>query len=185
MAPTRSDADLASAGTAIPDLIGPGVRVLFCGINPGLRSASTGLHFARPGNRFWKVLHGAGFTDAVLDPLDQARLVDDGIGITNLVARSSARADEVSVEELRAGALHLAATARRWGPRAVAVLGVGAYRQAFRSPKAAVGPQPGGLAGAALWVLPNPSGLQAHYQLADMISLYRELRLSLSGPTGR
>lgn len=160
----------------VPDLLAPHLAVLFCGINPGLRSAELGLHFARPGNRFWKVLHHAGLTDRVLDPAEQADLPARGIGITNLVTRASAAAAELDAAELRAGAARLAALVGEWQPRRVAVLGVQAYRVAFRRPAAAVGRQPEDLAGAALWALPNPSGLQARYQLAEMAALYAELR---------
>jgi TDG/mug DNA glycosylase family protein len=148
---------------------------LFCGINPGLLSQQLGQHFARPGNRFWKVLHAAGFTATVLAPADQCRLLDVGVGITNLVERGSAAAAELTSAELRAGALRLADKAERLSPRYIAVLGVQAYRTAFRRPKAVVGEQPERLGGAGLWVLPNPSGLQAHYQMAEMAVLYREL----------
>ena len=144
----------------------PGLRVLFCGINPSLISAATRHHFARPGNRFWPTLHGAGFTPRRLAPAEQRLLLDAGIGLTNLVARATASAAELSASELAAGRRRLEAKVRRLRPRAVAVLGIGAYRHAFARPRAALGPQPERLAGAALWVLPNPSGLNAHYSLA-------------------
>lgn len=172
------------AAGPVPDLLGPGLSVLFCGINPGLRSAELGLHFARPGNRFWKVLHQAGFTDRVLDPAEQAVLPSLGIGITNLVPRASAAADELTADELRAGATRLAALAAEWRPGCVAVLGVLAYRTAFRRPRAAVGRQPDGVAGVPLWLLPNPSGLQARYQLPEMVALYGELRRAGGTPAG-
>ena len=166
----------------IPDLVGPGLRVLFCGINPGLWSGATGLHFARPGNRFWKVLHGAGFVDRVLDPAEQRFLPSLGIGITNLVARTTAAAGELSAEELRAGAVTLERRVRRLRPGAVAVVGMQAYRTAFRRPRAGMGRQEEELAGAALWVLPNPSGLQARYQLAEMVEAYGALRRACGIP---
>jgi TDG/mug DNA glycosylase family protein len=150
--------------------------VLFCGINPGLYSAATGHHFARPGNRFWRTLHEAGFTERRLAPAEQRLLLARGFGLTNLVARATASAAELAPRELVAGRRRLEAKVRRIGPRAVAMLGLGAYRHAFARPRAAVGLQPERLAGAALWVLPNPSGLNAHYPLAELVALYRELR---------
>ena len=161
----------------VADLVRPGLAVLFCGINPGNLSGQLGRHFARPGNRFWKVLHGAGFTDRLLAAADQEQLLDLGLGITNLVPRTSRAASDLSPAELRAGARRLSADVVRWSPRYVAVLGVSAYRTAFGRPRAAVGPQPEAIgAGAGLWVLPNPSGLQAHYQLPEMVELYAGLR---------
>jgi TDG/mug DNA glycosylase family protein len=151
------------------------LEVLFCGINPGLLSAASGLHFARPGNRFWKVIHAAGFTARLLEPSEQIELLDAGLGITNLVERGSAAASELTAAELRTGADRLAREVEAWRPAHVAVLGVQAYRTAFRRPKAVVGEQPEALAGARLWVLPNPSGLQARYQLAEMTGLYSVL----------
>jgi TDG/mug DNA glycosylase family protein len=155
--------------------VAPGLRVLFCGINPGLFSAATGQHFARPGNRFWRTLHEAGFTERRLAPAEQRLLLARGIGLTNLVARATASAAELAPRELAAGRRRLEAKVRRLGPRTVAVLGLGAYRHAFMQPRAAVGLQPERLAGAALWVLPNPSGLNAHYTLRDLVRLYRSL----------
>jgi TDG/mug DNA glycosylase family protein len=155
--------------------VAPGLRVLFCGINPGLYSAATGCHFARPGNRFWRTLHGAGFTERRLAPAEQRRLLDSGVGLTNLVARATASAAELAPAELAAGRRRLEVKVRRLRPRAVAVLGVGAYRHAFARPRAALGRQPEALAGAALWVLPNPSGRAAGYTLADLVRLYRAL----------
>lgn len=161
----------------VPDVVRPGLDVLFCGINPGVRSGQLGRHFARPGNRFWKVLHGAGFTDRVLDPSEQEALLDYGVGITNLVERTSRSASDLAPEELRRGAATLERKVAGLRPRFVAVLGVQAYRVAFRQPSAPLGEQPGGIgAGSRLWVLPNPSGLQARYQLEDLIRLYAELR---------
>ena len=165
-----------SRDSGLPDLVGPGLRVLFCGINPGLRSAELGLHFARPGNRFWKLLHQAGLTDRLLQPAQQELLPSLGIGITNLVRRPSAAAAELTAAELTAGAALLADLVTTWAPAQVAVLGIQAYRTAFRQPRAAVGRQPVTLAGAGLWVLPNPSGLQARYQLPEMVALCRQLR---------
>ena len=160
----------------VPDLVAPEPAVLFCGINPGLWSAATGLHFARPGNRFWKVLAGAGFTDGVLDPSQQSRLPALGIGITNLVTRATAAAAELTTPELRAGALELEEKVVRWRPGFVAFVGMQAYRTALRRPRAAIGRQPDTFGGAAAWLLPNPSGLQARYQLAEMIDAFSELQ---------
>jgi TDG/mug DNA glycosylase family protein len=173
--PTRAEL-AAAAGKTIPDVIAPGLRVLFCGINPGLYSGATGHHFARPGNRFWPALHAAGFTRRLLHPSEKRELLASGYGITNLVARSTAAADELDPEEFVAGRRRLAAKVRRFRPRAVAVLGVGAYRLAFGEPKAALGRQPERLEGALLWVLPNPSGLNANHQLPDLARLFRALR---------
>jgi TDG/mug DNA glycosylase family protein len=161
--------------TGVADVAAPGLGVLFCGINPGLLSAALGQHFARPGNRFWKVLAAAGFTKSVLTPSEQEQLLGLGVGITNLVARPSASAAELSAAELRAGAVRLEDKVSQLRPRYVAVLGVLAYRKAFERPKAVVGEQPERLASSGLWVLPNPSGLQARYQMAEMATLYGEL----------
>jgi double-stranded uracil-DNA glycosylase len=169
-------ADLESEPPGVPDVVAPGLRVLFCGINPGAVSGRLGQHFARPGNRFWKVLHGSGFTDRVLQPAEQWDLLGYGLGITNLVDRTTRAAADIGPAELRAGATQLSEKVQHWNPAWVAVLGVQAYRRAFRHPGAAVGRQPEPLSGAGVWVLPNPSGLQAHYQLPQMIALYSELR---------
>ncbi|HEX2042077.1 MAG TPA: G/U mismatch-specific DNA glycosylase [Acidimicrobiales bacterium] len=159
----------------------PDLAVLFCGINPGLWSGAVGHHFARPGNRFWKVLAGAGFTDRVLSPFEERELLDVGVGITNLVARATAQAAELTADELRAGARRLAAKVRRYRPRCVAFVGLGAYRTAFGRPEATVGPLPDGVGLARAWLLPNPSGLQAHYQLPELIAAFRTLREFLDG----
>jgi double-stranded uracil-DNA glycosylase len=150
--------------------------VLFCGINPGLYSAATGHHFARPGNRFWPALHAAGFSERLLHPSEERLLLQSGYGITNLVARSTAAADELAPEEFMAGHRRLAQKVKRYRPRVVAVLGVGAYRTAFARPQATLGRQPEELAGALVWVLPNPSGLNANHQLPDLVRLFRVLR---------
>jgi TDG/mug DNA glycosylase family protein len=162
----------------IPDLVGPDLRVLFCGINPGQRSGELGLHFARPGNRFWKLLHAGGFTDHVFAPAEQAGLPGLGIGITNLVERVTVAASELARAELRAGAIRLEAKAKDLRPRIVAVLGIGAYRTALRRPAAEVGEQEEGLAASRLWLLPNPSGLQARYQMPEMTVFYRNLQVA-------
>jgi double-stranded uracil-DNA glycosylase len=175
--PTRTEL-LAAAGRTIPDVIGPDLRVLFCGINPGLYSAATGHHFARPGNRFWPALHAAGFSKRLLHPSEERLLLASGYGITNLVARSTAAADELAPEEFVAGRHRLATKVRRYRPRIVAVLGVGAYRLGFARPGAGPGRQAESLADAALWVLPSPSGLNANHQLPDLVRLFRALRKS-------
>ncbi len=160
---------------ALADLVGPDLRVLFCGINPGTLSGDLGLHFARPGNRFWKLLYAGGFTGTVLAPADQHALPELGIGITNLVGRVTSAASELSVAELREGAAQLEAKVVMLRPRCVAVLGLQAYRTAFRRPEAIVGRQPELLGGALLWLLPNPSGLQAHYQVPEMSEMFKSL----------
>jgi TDG/mug DNA glycosylase family protein len=160
----------------IPDVVAPGLSVLFCGINPGLYSAATGYHFARPGNRFWPALHRSGFTPRLLDPSEQEQLLEYGLGVTNIVARATARADELNREELRAGAEKLTELAARYAPEFVAVVGISAYRTAFDRRKAVIGPQEERIAGSRLWVLPNPSGLNAHYQAAALAAAFRELR---------
>lgn len=150
--------------------------MLFCGINPGLYSAATGHHFARPGNRFWPALKASGFTGELLRPWEERRLLEYGLGITNLVRRATATSAELTQEELRTGSSSLARKVARYGPRCVAVLGIGAYRSAFRQPKAVIGLQPGALGSAVVWVLPNPSGLNASHQLADLARAFRTLR---------
>jgi TDG/mug DNA glycosylase family protein len=177
--PTK--AELAAAiQRRVPDLIAPDLRVLFCGINPGLYSAATGHHFARPGNRFWPALHAGGFTTRVLKPWEEQPLLQDGIGITNLVSRTTATAAELTPEELRAGRGKLLRKVRRFHPRVVAVVGIGAYRLAFERPRATVGLQPERLDDAALWVLPNPSGLNANHQPPQLAELFRELHAYLA-----
>jgi TDG/mug DNA glycosylase family protein len=172
-----TSADIAAArGRTIPDLVAPGLRVLFAGINPSLYSAATGLHFARPGNRFWPALHRSGFTDRQLQPAEQHLLLDVGLGITNIVARATARADELDAGELRAGGAVLTAVAAELGVSWLAVLGVTAYRAAFGQPRAAVGPQPALPGGSRMWVLPNPSGLNASYQMDRLAQEFARLR---------
>jgi TDG/mug DNA glycosylase family protein len=160
-------------------VIGPNLDVLFVGINPGLYSGAVGHHFARPGNRFWKALHGSGFTPTVLSAFDEGSLPALGVGVTNLVERATRGADQLDAAELREGAVEVEAKVCRLRPRAVAFLGVGAYRSAFGLPGATIGPQDRTICGARLWVLPNPSGLNAHYQLGDLISAFGELRAAL------
>lgn len=156
-------------------MIGPGLKILFCGINPGLYSAATGLHFARPGNRFWPALHGAGFTPRLFHPSENERLLELGYGLTNLVNRATAAADELAPAELVAGGTILAAKVRRFRPRTVAFVGLGAYRSAFGRPQATLGRQAEPLEGAQVWVLPSPSGLNANYQLPELVKLLRKL----------
>ena len=166
---------------AVADLVGPDLRVLFCGINPGTLSGDLGLHFARPGNRFWKLLCAGGFTESVLSPAEQHTLLGLGIGVTNLVGRVTSAASELSAAELREGAVQLEAKAGKLRPRCVVVLGLQAYRTAFVRTGAVIGLQPELLAGARLWLLPNPSGLQAHYQLPEMTEMYKSLYESTFG----
>jgi TDG/mug DNA glycosylase family protein len=172
--PTRAELQ-ASYDTTIPDLGGPDTEVLLVGINPSLWSGWAGRHFARPGNRLWRTLHEAGFTDRRLDPHDTAAIEAAGLGITNLVARATARADELSQAEIRAGIEPLRALVRAWRPRFVAMLGISAYRSAFSAPKAQIGRQEHPLEGAVVWALPNPSGLNAGYQQPALTAAYTEL----------
>ncbi|MDQ3931545.1 MAG: mismatch-specific DNA-glycosylase [Actinomycetota bacterium] len=177
----------AARGRHVPDLVGPDVRLLFVGINPGLWSAAAAAHFAHPGNRFYKALHSAGIASGGSAKQPQALdvhqgfdnaivsvLLDRRIGITNLVDRPTARAEELAPDELREGALRLAEKVAAWRPRVVALVGITAHRAAFARRGADVGRQGDDIAGAELWVLPNPSGLNAHYQLPDLARLYRE-----------
>jgi TDG/mug DNA glycosylase family protein len=173
--PTAQDL-LAARGKVVRDVIGPGLKVLFCGINPSLYSAAVGHHFARPGNRFWPTLHAAGFTPRRLAPHEEAELLAAGYGITNVVRRATATAAELSDDEMVRGGRQLVAKVRRFRPAALAVLGVGAFRVAWGRPKAVGGPQPDTIGETRIWVLPNPSGLNAHYVLDDLATLYRELR---------
>jgi double-stranded uracil-DNA glycosylase len=166
----------------VPDLIAPGLRVLFCGINPGLYSAATGHHFARPGNRFWPALHAGGFTDRLLKPWEEKLLLQRGIGITNLVSRATTAAAELTADELRAGRQRLTRKVRRFRPQCVAVVGIGAYRLAFDRPHAGLGLQPEELETAALWVLANTSGLNANHQLPDLVQAFRNLREFVIAP---
>ncbi|MET9257640.1 G/U mismatch-specific DNA glycosylase [Streptomyces sp. NPDC003717] len=161
-----------------------GLRVLFCGINPGLMSAATGHHFARPGNRFWPVLHRSGFTPRQLRPDEEQELLAHGLGITNVVARASARADELSPEEYAEGGRLLAEKVARLRPRWLAVVGVTAYRAAFADRTAKVGPQERTIGGARVWVLPNPSGLNAHWTAASMAEEFARLREAAAGADG-
>jgi len=163
-------------GKKIGDVIAPDLRVLFCGINPGLYSGAVGFHFARPGNRFWRALLDSGLTDRILDPSEQALLPEYGCGLTNLVARATAVAAEISPDELRRGRGNLKRKVGKYKPRFVAVLGIGAYRTAFEVPKAELGPQTEMIGQSRLWVLPNPSGLNARYQPPLLAELFGNLR---------
>jgi TDG/mug DNA glycosylase family protein len=167
---------LAATEKTVRDVIAPDLRVLFCGINPGLYTAAVGHHFARPGNRFWPALYAAGFTDRILSPFDERELLQSGYGITNVVARATVSADLVTKEEMVAGGERLRAKVLRYRPRVLAVLGLGAYRTAFNQPKAVVGRQEDRIADTLLWALPNPSGLNANYQAADLARLFGELK---------
>lgn len=168
----------AARDRLVPDVVAGGLRVLFCGINPGLMTAATGHHFARPGNRFWPVLHLSGFTPRLLRPAEQAELLAYGLGITNVVARATARADELSAEEYHEGGRLLTEKVTRLAPRWLAVVGVTAYRAAFEDRKAAVGPQERVIGRTRVWVLPNPSGLNAHWTAATMAEEFARLRVA-------
>ncbi|MBM7775243.1 TDG/mug DNA glycosylase family protein [Actinokineospora baliensis] len=177
--PTRAELAAAQDRT-IADVLGRrGLEVLFCGINPSLYSGATGHHFARPGNRFWPALHRSGFTPRLLAPHEQHLLPDYGLGVTNLVARATARADELGDDELKAGGDRLRELVAEYRPQVVAVVGITAYRTAFAAPKAVVGAQAELFESVRVWVLPNPSGLNAHYQLDDLAAEFGQLRASL------
>jgi len=173
--PTRQELRAARNKT-VPDVVSPRLKVLFVGINPGLYSAAVKHHFARPGNRFWPALHRSGFTPRLLSPYEERELLKHGCGITNIVNRATVSADELPEKELKVGGRKLAAKVKRLRPRVVAVLGVGAYRAAFGRKRVAVGPQPEPIGDTAVWVLPNPSGLNANYQLPALVQLFRRLR---------
>jgi TDG/mug DNA glycosylase family protein len=178
--PPTPDEVAAAADRTIDDLVGPGLRVMFSGINPSLYSAATGHHFARPGNRFWPALHRAGFTPTLLHPSQQGTLPELGLGITNVVARATARADELSPAELIDGGRLLAKLMATWQPRCLAVLGVTAYRAAFGRPKARMGMQEETIGGVPVWVLPNPSGLNAHWSIDQLTAAFSTLRDSVA-----
>jgi TDG/mug DNA glycosylase family protein len=173
--PTKAQV-LAAYGKRLPDVIAPRLKVLFVGINPGLYSGAVGHHFARPGNRFWPVLHKAGFTERQLSPFEERELLKQGYGITNIVKHSTAAASELSRAELERGGRNLKAKIRRHRPRIVAILGLEAFRIAFGQPKAFFGPQTEYIGSSRLWVLPNPSGLNASYQLPALSRLFRKVR---------
>ena len=173
--PTREQL-LAATEKTVEDVIAPDLRVLFCGINPGLYTAAVGHHFARPGNRFWPALYAGGFTERLLSPFDERELLQSGYGITNVVSRTTNSADQLSRDEIIAGGEQLRAKVLRYRPRVLAVLGVGAYRTAFNQPKATIGRQEETIGETILWILPNPSGLNANYQPAALARLFRELK---------
>jgi double-stranded uracil-DNA glycosylase len=176
--PTKAEIQAAIDKT-VPDIIAPDLRVLFCGINPSLYSAVVGHHFARPGNRFWRTLHGAGFTDRLFAPFEDRDLLQLGYGITNVVDRATATADQLTPQELIAGGQQLTAKVQQYRPQFLAVLGIGAYRTAFGCAKAAIGRQQESVGEAMVWALPNPSGLNAHYQLKDLERVFRELLVAV------
>jgi TDG/mug DNA glycosylase family protein len=175
--PTKAQLAAASSKT-LPDVVAPGLEILFCGINPGLYSAAVGHHFARPGNRFWPTLFAAGFTSRLFTGFDDRELLTLGLGLTNIVRRASASADELSSEELRAGAKVLRRKVARYRPRFVAIVGFGAYRTAFERPRAVAGRQGTGIGATEIWLLPNPSGINANYQPAELATLFEELRVA-------
>jgi double-stranded uracil-DNA glycosylase len=180
--PSRAELMAAHGARTVPDVLASGLAVLFVGINPGLYSGATGHHFARPGNRFWPALFRSGFTPRLLHPSEEHELPAFGVGLTKLVHRATANAGELSEVELRRGGTRVRRVVRRVSPRAVCFLGVGAYRAAYGLRRVTIGPQPEPFAGAGLWVLPNPSGLNANHQLPDFVRMFRELRVSISGP---
>jgi TDG/mug DNA glycosylase family protein len=177
-APSRPTAEdiAAAAGKSVPDVVAPGLKVLFCGINPGLYSGATGHHFSRPGNRFWRALHESGFTSERLTPWRERELLAYGLGITNYVNRATSTADQLASAELVRGARALERKVRRLKPGMVAFLGLGAYRVAWGRPDATVGRQLQAIGGTGIWLLPNPSGLNAHYRPPELARLFGELR---------
>ena len=181
--PSRAELEAARALT-VPDVLpgpdDPPLRVLFCGINPGLLTALLGHHFGRPGNRFWPALHLSGFTPRLLRPAEQGELRGLGLGITNMVARATARADELTDDEVRAGGRHLVELVGTVRPGCLAVVGITAYRVAFDAPRAAVGPQDATVGDTRVWLLPNPSGLNAHWQLPELAAEFARLRAAAS-----
>jgi TDG/mug DNA glycosylase family protein len=178
--PTREEC-LSAHGKRLPDIIAQDLKIVFCGINPSVYSAAVGHHFARPGNRFWPALHAAGFTDKLLSPAEDRSLLTLGYGITNVVAGATARADELSDADLANGKRQLLRKVRRYRPKALAILGVTAYRSAWGRPQAALGLQDERIDETRIWVLPNPSGLNASYQIPDLAKLLRKLRLAVAG----
>lgn len=176
--PTKAEIQDAINKT-VPDIIAPALRVLFCGINPSLYSAVVGHHFARPGNRFWPTLYAAGFTERLYASSEDQDLLSLGYGITNVVDRATATAEQLAAGELVVGGQQLAAKVQRYHPKVLAVLGIGAYRTAFGKPKATIGQQEP-LHGSIVWVLPNPSGLNAHYQLNDLAQTFRGLLVAIA-----
>jgi double-stranded uracil-DNA glycosylase len=179
--PTQAELQ-AAVGKTVPDVIAPGLVVLFVGINPGLYSAAVGHHFARPGNRFWPALYEAGFTPRLLSPDEDGELPAWGLGVTNLVSRATVAASELSAAELRLGRVALEDKVSRYAPRWTAYVGIGAYATAFGRRNPALGPQEETIGPARIWVLPNTSGLNAHYKPARFAELWRELQVAAFGP---
>jgi TDG/mug DNA glycosylase family protein len=169
----------AAYGTTIPDVLSLNLQVLFCGINPGLYSGAVGHHFARPGNRFWRALHLSGFTDRVLAPFEDGELLRYGCGLTNLIERATATANELAPAELIEGGSRLIKKVDVYHPRVLAILGFGVYRTAFGQSRVNPGRQERMIGSTAVWVLPNPSGLNAHYQIDDFIELFQELHMTI------
>ncbi len=178
--PTKEDL-IAARDKTVPDIIAPNLSILFCGINPGLYSGATGHHFARPGNRFWPTLYAAGFTERLLSPFEEKELLKRGYGITNIVNRTTASASELLPAELRKGGEQLRRKILRYTPKAAAILGIDAYRRAFDWPKATLGRREERIGASVIWILPNPSGINAHYQRDDLARVFRELRLFAEG----
>ncbi len=178
--PSKADL-LAARDKTVPDILATGLSVVFVGINPGLYTAAIGHHFGRPGNRFWPALHAGGFTPRLLTPFEENDLLTLKLGITNVVPRATATAEEITLDEFSAGGRLLDKKIRKFRPRTMAVLGIGAYRAAFGQPKAALGLQEESIGDTAIWVLPNPSGLNAHFSAADFGSLFAELRRWIQG----
>jgi TDG/mug DNA glycosylase family protein len=176
--PTKAEL-LAAVGKTVPDIIAPNLKILFCGINPSVYSAVVGHHFARPGNRFWPSLHNGGFTPRLLKPSEDAELLTFGYGITNLVDRATVAAAELSADELAKGGQQLRTKVERYQPQVLAILGISAYRLAFNQPRAALGQQPEAMGTTPICVLPNPSGLNAHYTPADLARVYGEFRQTI------
>lgn len=179
--PTAAELDRARNKT-VPDIIAPNLRVLFCGINPGIYSAAVGHHFARPGNRFWPALHAAGFTDRRLVPEQDHELLKSGYGLTNIVERTTASAQELSTGELIEGMRRLEQKVQKYRPQVLAILGISAYRKAWQQPQAALGQQAERLDDIVLWVLPNPSGLNAHYSAQSLAAQFHELLTFIQNP---
>ena len=173
--PTKAQLN-AARGKTLPDVIAPNLKVLFCGINPGLYTAAIGHHFGRPGNRFWPTLHQAGFTPRLLSPFEEQGLLPLGYGITNVVDHATAAAEELTADDYLEGGKRLVKKVQRYKPKVLAVLGVGAYRVAFGRKDAKVGRQADRIAETEIWVLPNPSGLNAHFQKPEMANVFRQLR---------
>lgn len=181
--PRPSRDELAAAhGAAVPDLVAPGLRLLLCGINPSLWSAVAGCHFGNPANRLWPTLHQAGLTPRRLHPSEGSELLALGIGVTNVVNYATATAAELTADQVRAGRARVEESVIRWRPQVIAFLGLTTYRSAYGRANAAVGHQPELIGETAVWLLPNPSGLNAHYQLADLAAAYAEVRIFLDDP---